>query len=663
MNKRIKYGLIALLTLSYGNIHADNPLVTHIYTADPTARVFNDTLYIYPSHDIKEHSGLHGSNGYMMEDYHVFSTTDLMNFTDHGVILSQTDVPYVDNNSYAMWAPDCIERDGKYYFYFPGNFHIGVAISDSPTGPFIPDPNPIDKIGTKETIDPNCFIDDDGQAYLYYGAMDNMRVLKLNDDMRTPAGEVHKIEGLPSDYKEGPFMFKRNGVYYYTFPLDETKIGEAICYATGTSPMGPFEYQGIIMDHWTDNCWTNHHSIVEYRGQWYMFYHHHDLTGDQTLRSMRAEKLYFNEDGTIQKVIPSRRGIGIRAANEQIQIDRFNESSEGIRTPVFHDKEHPGFYVSNITNNSWVTYNDVDFGNKEFISVSARVASAIAGGVIEIRLNNQEGKIIGTIPVANTGSLDKWQTVNGTVTNIPEGLQNLAFVFKGKEASNDIFKVNWVRFNEAGTFHLAFEGAGNASVKLTDDYAVKAKGTEEVLAIANAGRYTFTPEMEEGTVFKGWKFNNAEVESLPSKISDNDVVTAIFETVIVPVNGKEKLEAEYFSYKMGTQTEACPEGGLNAGYVKNGYYLMFKNVDFGKESMKNVEVRASSLFEGGKIEVRIDSVQAEPVAVIDINSTSDWAKYETFTAPVSELKGMHDIYFYFIGDAEYLFNINWFWFK
>ncbi|MFY0714817.1 family 43 glycosylhydrolase [Seonamhaeicola sp. NFXS20] len=294
---------------------SQNPFITHMYTADPSARVFNDTLYVYPSHDPDD------ANWFDMVDWHVFSTTDMVNWTDHGVALDIKDVKWA--KKYA-WAPDCIKANEKYYFYFPTDqFHIGVAVSDKPTGPFI-DPlgKPLISMDTKgvvcnrDFIDPGVFIDDDGQAYLYMGQL-VVNAIKLNKDMISYDGEVHLLKGT-DDFFEASWMHKYKGKYYLSYVGTSGEIK----YCMSDNPLGPFEYKGVILEKM--NSGTNHHSIVEYQGQWYMFYHNSDLyyknhpeleekfgwghegSPHPFRRSICFDKLYYNEDGTIQKVIPTK---------------------------------------------------------------------------------------------------------------------------------------------------------------------------------------------------------------------------------------------------------------------------------------------------------------------------------------------------------------------
>ena len=206
------------------NTFAQNPIIRDQFTADPSARVFGDSVYLYPSHDILAKEGRGRVGWFCMEDYHVFSSSNLTDWIDHGVIVSQDKVNWVNPTSYSMWAPDCVYKNGKYYFYFPAlandtifgkGFLIGVAISDNPYGPFIPESLPIKNI---HGIDPCPFIDKDGQAYLYWAGR-GMSVAKLKENMLELASEPQVIQGLPDKrLKEGPYMFARNGIYYLSYP-------------------------------------------------------------------------------------------------------------------------------------------------------------------------------------------------------------------------------------------------------------------------------------------------------------------------------------------------------------------------------------------------------------------------------------------------------------
>ena len=278
-----------------------------MYTADPTARVWDDgRLYLYPSTDVAPPRGCD-----LMDGYHVFSTDDMVNWTDHGEFLHSRDVDWGRKEGGFMWAPDCVYKNGKYYYYFPhpsdSDWHtswkIGVATSDKPASGFelqgtIPEIDPL--------IDPNVFIDDDGQAYFYIGGGQKgwpCKAGKLKDNMMEIDGEMKLMKGL-EQFHEGPFVFKRKGIYYIIYPdrRGEGEIkGNQMHYATSDNPLGPWNHKGIILD--ATGCHTSHGSIVEYKGQWYLFYHNSALSGQNNLRSVCFDKLYFDENGGITKVI------------------------------------------------------------------------------------------------------------------------------------------------------------------------------------------------------------------------------------------------------------------------------------------------------------------------------------------------------------------------
>ena len=315
------------------------PLVTHIFTADPSAHVFNDKIYVYPSHDLA-HDGEDDDDGgeYQMEDYHVLSLDDLdADCVDNGEALHMKDIPWVDKQ---MWAPDCVCKDGKYYLYYPardkeGIFRIGVAISDSPVGPFKAEP---DYMAGSMSIDPCVLQDDDGRYYMYNGGLWGGQLEKwqtgsfvenpdeipadaaslgpyfaeLSEDMKSfknppkmvsivdENGDPIKAGDEDRRYFEGPWMHKYNGLYYLSYSTGTTHY---IVYATSTSPEGPFTYRGRIMEPVIG--WTTHHSIVEYHGKWYLFYHDCEFSnGINHRRTVKYTELKYNPDGTIQTIFP-----------------------------------------------------------------------------------------------------------------------------------------------------------------------------------------------------------------------------------------------------------------------------------------------------------------------------------------------------------------------
>jgi GH43 family beta-xylosidase len=448
MNLKKYFTLAVISAASALTVWAQNPVIRDQFSADPTARVFNGKVYVFPSHDIPAPPNKNlRENWFCMPDYHVFSSENLSDWTDHGVIVSQNKVPWVDSTSYSMWAPDCIERNGKYYFYFPANknvagpngrkgFGIGVAIADKPEGPYIPEENAIEGIFG---IDPNVLIDKDGQAYLYY-SMGNIYVAKLKDNMTELASEPVAIANLPEKgLKEGPFVFERNGKYYLTFPHVENKT-ERLEYAMGDSPEGPFTMTGVIMDESETGCWTNHHSMIEYNNQWYLFYHHNDYSPHfDKNRSVCIDSLFFNADGTIQKVIPTKRGVGLTAANEKIQLDRFSNKSENAKI-VFNDTTNTfaGWRTVLENEDAWISYNAVNFEKKNTGKVAVN-ARALNGGKVELKIDAADGPVLAEISVPEGSEM----TVSKTkMKKVKPGIHNLFVV----AANNNPVEIDWISF-------------------------------------------------------------------------------------------------------------------------------------------------------------------------------------------------------------------------
>jgi hypothetical protein len=316
--------------------YLSQPLISTIYTADPSAHVFNGRIYIYPSHDTatgipEDDLGSH----FNMSDYHVLSMDSIGGkVTDHGVALALKDIPWAGRQ---LWAPDAAYANNMYYLYFPAKdkhdiFRIGVATSTKPEGPFKAGRSPI---AGAYSIDPCVFRDDDGSYYMYFGGIwggqlqrwnnnkyDSTkglrkpqetailpRVARLSSDMQHLAGPVKEIKIVDKDGKlftekdndrrffEASWMHKYKGKYYFSYSTGDTHL---IVYATGDNPYGPFTYQGVVLQ--PVEGWTNHHSIVEFNGKWYLFYHDVQLSGKTHLRNVKVTELKYNADGSIQPV-------------------------------------------------------------------------------------------------------------------------------------------------------------------------------------------------------------------------------------------------------------------------------------------------------------------------------------------------------------------------
>jgi hypothetical protein len=443
----IFYSFIAITLLITNSLFAQNPIIRDQFTADPSARVFEGKVYLYPSHDILAKEGRGRPGWFCMEDYHVFSSLNLIDWTDHGVIVSQDKIPWANPKSFALWAPDCIYRNGKYYFYFPApakdtaygrGFSIGVAVSDKPYGPFILQPEPIK--GARG-IDPSPFIDKDGQAYLYWAGR-GTSVAKLNGNMLELASEPKIIQGMPDKgLREGPYLFERHGKYYMTYAHVQDST-ERLEYAIADNPLGPFKFAGVIMDE-SPNCWTNQHSIIEFKKQWYLVYHYNDLSPHfDKNRSVRIDSLFFNEDGTIKKVIPTLRGVGLTDASKKIQIDRYSRKSDQGASIAFLDTLNRFEGWKTILDNkyAWIQYNAIDFGSKRLKSVQVKT-SAQMGGILQIRLDKANGPLLAEVKIpAGMG----WKTVSTSVLKYQQGIHNLVVALK----DNNPVEIDWIQFNK-----------------------------------------------------------------------------------------------------------------------------------------------------------------------------------------------------------------------
>lgn len=444
-NIQMKKKLLTVFALGLCAVaSAQNPLVTHMYTADPTARVFDDKLFVYPSSDQVPPPGTDFPR-FCMPGYHVFSLERGSTWKDYGWLLKENDVPWGERNTFAMWAPDCIKKDGKYYFFFPAKpkndkafRRIGVGVSDKPQGPFKWNKNYIQGVSG---IDPGLLLDDDNQAYLFFGGGHELYVAPLSGDMGSITKSPIKVEGLPYGYKEGSFPFKKDGKYYLTFAHVFPGEGYTIGYAISDKPMGPYKYYGKIMDNIENG--TNHHSVVEYKGKWILFYHNWAISGFNKLRSMCADYMEFKKDGTIVKVVPTLRGIGNPTIGDTIQIDRYNEISNA-QTAFLDNSEPKGWMVCEARHGSFVRFNGVDFGNGEAKSMKARFASGQRIGKIIVKIDNIKGKTIAEFPISFTGGWSNWKTISSSLNGKVKGLHNLYVIFIGEAGSTKTANLNWL---------------------------------------------------------------------------------------------------------------------------------------------------------------------------------------------------------------------------
>lgn len=291
-----------------------NPIIQSIYTADPAPMVLGDTLWLYTTHDEDELV----NDFYTMVDWRCFSTRDMVHWTDHGKVFSLADIPWADDRA---WAPQAAERNGRFYLYCPvhkkdGGMAIAVGVSDHPAGPFRDIGRPLIDEGDWNDIDPTVFIDDDGQAYLYFGNPE-LRYVLLNEDMisyneeigivRIPMTEESFAKGghmTGTSYGEGPWFYKRNGIYYMVYAAFAEGKGhnEHLAYSTAPTPTGPWKYGGVLMTE-EGGVFTNHPGIADFKGHSYLFYHTGELPGGSLFhRSVCVAEFTYNQDGSISTI-------------------------------------------------------------------------------------------------------------------------------------------------------------------------------------------------------------------------------------------------------------------------------------------------------------------------------------------------------------------------
>ena len=432
-------GLATLFAIA-PQLFADYPIASHRYLADPAALVTQDEVYIYCSND--DESPVEGS--YVIPTIICVSSRDLKNWTDHGSVFRAS-----DSTTWAKktWAPAAIERDGKFFLYFGnGGVNIGVASAPGPTGPFT---DPLGKpLITHNTpgvqpatnmwlFDPAAFIDDDGQAYLYFGGNGdhNVRLVKLKRDMISLDGDVMKMTA--TNFFEAAWMHKRNGVYYFSYST-QPKAGMRIDYLTSDNPTNGFTYRGVVADQPPINHDNNHASIFQFQGRWYHAYHNRIVAKEAGIptgfrRNLALEQLDYNDDGTIQKITYTTNGVAqLGHLNPYVRVEgeTFNAQS-GVETEPCSSG---GMNLSDLDNGDWVRIAGVDFGSRGAKKFRAQVASAETGGSIELRIGSPDGKLIGTCKVENTGGWQNWNDVSCEVSDAT-GIQDLYLKFVGGEKS------------------------------------------------------------------------------------------------------------------------------------------------------------------------------------------------------------------------------------
>ena len=422
------------------NVNAQRPIIQTKYTADPAPMVYNDTVFLYTTHDEDD------AEGFKMQDWLLYTSTDMVNWTDHGVVASLKSFDWVKRDNGA-WAEQVVERNGKFYMYCPihGN-GIGVLVSDSPYGPF-KDPLGKPLVWQKEhwdDIDPTMFIDEDGQAYMYWGNP-NCYYVKLNEDMISYSGDIVKLKETPEHYQEGPWFYKRNGHYYLAFA--STCCPEGIGYAMSDSPTGPWKTKGYIMRP-TERTRGNHPGIMDYKGKSYVFGLNYDLLKLETnthyeRRSVSVAEMHYNEDGTIQEV-------PYWADTKLEQIGTFNPFRKveaetmawgyGLKTAPNADKS---LSVVDVNNGEYICVRGVNFGKNKARRFEVS-ALPLEGGNLKIRLDAPDGKIVGNVNIPQGNETSKYELYSCEV-NAVSGIHDLYLSFEG-ENNKDLFELDYWKF-------------------------------------------------------------------------------------------------------------------------------------------------------------------------------------------------------------------------
>lgn len=417
------------------------PIIQTSYTADPAPMVYNDTVFLYTTHDEDD------ADGFKMFDWLLYTSTDMVNWTDHGAVASLKDFKWNTRDNGA-WAEQVVERDGKFYMYCPihGN-GIGVLVADNPYGPFT---DPIGKplVWQKEhwnDIDPTVLIDDDGQAYMYWGNPD-LYCVRLNRDMISTSGDIVKFPRI-EDYQEGPWAWKRNGKYYMAFA--STCCPEGIGYAMSDSPLGPWEYKGHIMNH-TPRTRGNHPGIISYKGKDYVFGLSYDVLRMETSnhherRNVEVAEMKYNPDGTIPEV-PYWRESELNPAGTIDPYHRVEAETMAWGYGLKNGRlDSRNLYVGNIDNGEYIIVRNVDFGVSGPKKFQVCAASVKKGGMIELRIGSPDGTLIGKIKIKETGSVNKYTLNTTNIKNI-NGVHDLYIVFNGNDPAGDLFRLDWWKF-------------------------------------------------------------------------------------------------------------------------------------------------------------------------------------------------------------------------
>jgi len=677
-------------------VFADYPIVGYSYLADPGAIWYEGRLYVYCSNDNENPLG---GSSYEMSTIVCVSSADLKNWTNHGVVFNTDDVSWCN----LSWAPSPVYKNGKFYLYYGnGGSAIGVAEADNPLGPF---KDPVGRsIASSSTpgvqpfdgwlFDPMTFVDDDGEAYMYFGGKgeNNMRVAHLNSDMISINGSCGKIK--VRNLFEAAWLHKYKGKYYLSYSTDPSN-GMRIDYMVSNNPMTGFTYGGVISDQPPINNNNNHQAIVEIDGEWYQVYHNRivarDNLGTEEMpyhRNLAIDKFTHNADGTINKMKNTVDGVKqlkyldpyVRQEGEtmsdQSGID-VTESSAG------------GMALGYIDSGDWTMVEGVDFGSSGANSFSASVSSP-TGGEIQIRLGSPTGTLIGTLTVPNTGAYGTWKNEVVTLSSSVSGVKNVYFVFsKGgfdfdhwmfyssgpiasitsPQSSDAIFAGDEITISASaeaqdGTivkveFFVDGESIGVADkAPYSTTYVVEEVGEHKITAVATDS------QGEEGSTSLTIKVNipqgpyGGTPHAIPGKIELEEFDVGGNGFAYNDADAGSKVEpAPDFRSDEDVDIEKCEDtgGGYNIGWTAAGEWLEY-TVDVKSSGLYDLVIRGACDEDGRTVSFSIDG---DAIASnVEIDNTGGWQEWEDFTVEDVELSAGEHILRLTIGSEDYV-NLNY----
>lgn len=451
-----------LLLIVTSELQSQNPIIQTMFTPDPAPFVCGDTVYLFVDHDEDD------AQYFSMKDWMLYSSVDMVNWQYRGTQVSTATFKWAKQGDRA-WASQAVERNGKWYWYMccntaRGGDALAIAVADAPTGPWR------DAIGAPLAegfgfIDPSVFIDDDGRAYLFWGNK-GLWYGELNDDMISFKDGYKEVPGyrepksfgelqskmnwavghneMMTQYEEGPWVMKRNGIYYLSYPAGG--VPEYMAYSTATTIDGPWTFRGRIMDE-AENSFTIHGGNIEFKGRNFMFYHNGKLpNGGGFRRSTCVEEFSFNADGTIPFIPFTNQGVRTPVTNmspySRVEAETI-AFSYGLKNDRASGWDH---YVTSIHTGDWIRVRALDFGDISPKSFLANVAACSDGGVIEVRLDNLNGDVIASLQVASTGGEKQWQDMEcGIEYSRPiTGIHDIYFLFRGGD--KELFNFNYWQF-------------------------------------------------------------------------------------------------------------------------------------------------------------------------------------------------------------------------